>query len=279
VTPLEPIRVEHLFGELHQELLRLLRGLPADAWDLPTVARRWRVRDVTAHLLDVQIRRLTFGRDGLASPPSRTPINSYSALVNYLNQLNAEWVQAARRISPRLLVEMLEIVGPQVAAYFAGLDPLAPSRVAVAWAGDEVSPNWFDTAREYTEHWHHQQQIRDAVGAPPLTARKWLAPMLEASVRALPHAYRQVEAVPGATVVIEITGEAGGTWSLRREGAGWQLLAGEAPGHSTRVTTDADSAWRLFFHQFTREEAARRVTITGDHLLGEAVFQTRAVMV
>lgn len=279
MTPLEPIRVEHLFGELHQELLRLLRGLPADAWDRQTVARRWRVRDVAAHLLDTQIRVLSICRDGIPPPNPRTPINSYSSLVNYLNQLNAEWVQAARRMSPRVLVELLELVGPQVAAHFESIDPHAPARFGVAWAGEEASPNWFDTAREYTEHWHHQQQIRDAVGAPPLTARKWLAPMLDASVRALPNAYRQVDAAPGATVIVEITGEAGGLWSLVREAACWTLLAGEAEHHATRVTTDADSAWRLFFHQFTREEAARRVTISGDRELGEAVFQTRSVMV
>lgn len=279
MTPLEPIRVEHLFGELHQELVQLLRGLPADAWDRPTAARRWRVRDVAAHILDTQIRVLSGRRDGTPPPNPRTPINSYSSLVNYINQLNTEWVQAARRISPRVLVELLEIIGPQVAAHFENIDPNAPARFGVAWAGEETSPNWFDTAREYTEHWHHQQQIRDAVGAPPITARKWLAPMLDTSVRALPHAYRQVEAAHGATVIIEITGEAGGLWSLVREARCWSLYAGEAEHHATRVTTDADSAWRLFFHQFTREEAARRVKITGDHLLGEEVFQTRAVMV
>ena len=33
-------------------------------------------------------------------------------------------------------------------------------------AGEAVSANWFDVAREFTERWHHQQQIRLAIGGP-----------------------------------------------------------------------------------------------------------------
>jgi uncharacterized protein (TIGR03083 family) len=279
VTPPAPINVVPLFPELHQQLIELLRGLPGDAWNRPTAAPRWQVRDVAAHLLDTQIRTLAIGRDGIHPPPPETPITNYPELVAYLNRLNAEWVQAARRIGPKQLIQFLEMIGPQVAAYYAGLDPTAPALFPVDWAGDRVSPNWFDLAREYTEQWHHQEQIRDATGAPPLTARKWLHPVLDTSVRALPHAYRKIEAAPDTAVVFEITGEAGGVWSMRRRAPGWELFQGEAEHAAARITTDADSAWRLFFHQFPLEEAERRVTITGDLLLGEIIFHTRSVMV
>jgi hypothetical protein len=33
----------------------------------------------------------------------------------------------------------------------------------VAWAGEAESKNWFHVARDYSEKWHHQQQIREAV--------------------------------------------------------------------------------------------------------------------
>lgn len=279
MTPLAPINVVPLFPELHKQLIELLRGLPTDAWDRQTAAPRWRVRDVVAHLLDTQIRTLAIGRDGVAPPAPESPITNYKELVAYLNHLNAEWVQAAQRIGPKQFVQFLEIIGPQVADYVASLDPNAPARFPVDWAGDNVSPNWFDLAREYTEQWHHQQQIRDAVGAPPLTARTWLYPVLDTSVRALPHAYRNIDAAPDAAVVLEITGDAGGVWSMLRRASGWELFQGDAERAAARITTDADSAWRLFFHQFPLEEAARRVTVTGDRPLGEAIFHTRAVMV
>jgi hypothetical protein len=36
----------------------------------------------------------------------------------------------------------------------------------VSWAGPDTSPAWLDIARDYTEFWVHQQQIRDAVDRP-----------------------------------------------------------------------------------------------------------------
>lgn len=34
----------------------------------------------------------------------------------------------------------------------------------VSWASDGPVPLWFDMARELTERWVHQMQIREAVG-------------------------------------------------------------------------------------------------------------------
>jgi hypothetical protein len=42
-----------------------------------------------------------------------------------------------------------------------------------------------ETGREYTERWHHQMQIREAVGAPGLLERRWYQPVLDLSVRAV----------------------------------------------------------------------------------------------
>ena len=77
---------------------------------------------------------------------------------------------------------------------------------------------WFDIGREYTERWLHQQQIRDAVGAPGLTGRAWLHPTLDIFVRALPHTFRHARAAPGSSVRVEIEGEAGGVWTVVRSG-------------------------------------------------------------
>ena len=81
---------------------------------------------------------------------------------------------------------------------------------------------WFDVARELTERWHHQQQIRDAVGRPPLYER-YLAPVIDTFVRALPYTYRDVDAPEGTTIVLRIDDAA---WSLVREAIAWQLFVG-----------------------------------------------------
>ncbi len=277
MRPVEPIHVAERFGPLHAELIALLSSLSAPEWGRPTAAPLWTVKDVAAHLLDVDVRRLSSGRDGSTLPPDRA-IDGYRGLVDYLNHLNAVWVEAARRISPRLLVELHGLTGPQVTRLFEEMDPWAPALYPVAWAGEETSANWMDMAREYTERWHHQQQIRDAVGRAPLTGREWLHPVLDTFVRALPHAYRDVEAAEGAAVLLAVAGEAGDDWTLRREGGRWALYAGAAPAPDATVTVDADDAWRLFTKGLRGEAAERRVRIAGTRRLGEPVLGTLAVM-
>jgi uncharacterized protein (TIGR03083 family) len=277
VHPLPRVEVVHLFPELHTELIRLLRGLDAADWARPTAAPAWSVQDVAAHLLDSQLRRLSVQRDGHALRPE-APIEGYRGLVAFLDRLNAEWVAAARRLSPRVLVDLLDFVGPQSCALLAALDPEGEAIFPVAWAGEEVSRNWMDLAREYTEWWHHQQQIRDAVAAAPLTARRWLHPVLATFVRALPRAYAETAAPQGAAATFHVTGEAGDAWTLIREEAGWRLFAGSAAAPAAVVTMSDDTAWRLFTKGLQTEQARARVTIDGERTLGEPALRALAIM-
>lgn len=274
----EPIFVADLFGELHEELLKLLRSLSAEDWYKPTVAGSWLVRDIAAHLLDSDIRRLSFQRDNAPQVPPDKPIQSYSDLVGFLNQLNADWIKAAKRISPQLLIEFLSVTGAQVTALFKSLDPFATALFGVAWAGEESSPNWFDIAREYTEKWHHQQQIRDTVGAQPLYERKWLHPVLDAFVRALPHNYRELAADEGTEIALSVTGEAGGEWTLVKTENDWRLFVGESANAACRIQMDQDTAWRLMTKGLTRDQAVRRIEVFGKENFAEPLFRTLAVM-
>ena len=279
-TPLQPVGPAHLahrFAPLDAELLALLRGLRPDDWNRPTACALWTVKDIAAHLLDGNVRRLSFQRDGLSAEPD-VPIREYPDLVKYLNRLNAEWVSAARRISPPLLIDLLDHTGRQVAELFGRLDPDAPALFPVAWAGEAQSANWFDIGREYTERWLHQQQIRDAVNAPGLTSRDWMHPVLDLFLRALPYRYREVAAEPETELHIAIDGAAGGDWTLRREAAGWRLYAGASGSPAARVRLTQDTAWRLFSKGLDPDEARQRVTIEGDQALGAGVLGTLAVM-
>lgn len=278
MKPLARVDTVPLFPPLHQELVALLGGLSPEAWEHPATAR-WRVRDVAAHLLDGDLRKLSLGRDRHRITPPAAAFQSERGLVEWLNQLNAEWVTAAERLSPAILVELLAFTGPQVSAYFASLDPDAPAPYPVAWAGESESANWMDVGREYTERWHHQQQIRGAVGEPGLSAPRWLRPVLDLSVRALVVGWSGVDAEDGTAVVFEIAGESGGAWSLVREGGTWRIYEGAAPDPACTVATDEDTAWRVFLHAIPPERAAERVEIRGERRLGEPFVHTRAVMV
>ena len=141
------ILVADRFAELRAHLLSLLAELSADDWDRPTAAPLWSVKDIAAHLLGDDIGTLSRCRDGFR--PAGKPIHGHEDLVKLVNGLNDQWVRAARRMSPRVLCELLAYTGPQIEAYFASLDPFAMSG-PVTWAGPEPAPVWFDVAREFT---------------------------------------------------------------------------------------------------------------------------------
>lgn len=278
MEPVSPIYTAECFPPLHQELLSLLRGLSDEDWRRPTMAGRWEVRDVVAHMLDVDLRKLSVNRDGhLPAPPE--PIGSYEELVAFLNALNAEWVRAARRLSPRVLTELLELTGPRVSDLVAALPPHEPATFPVSWAGESESENWFDIGRDYTERWHHQMQLRAAVGAPLLLARRWMYPLLDVSLRALPHAYRDVRAGDGTAITVRIADESASAWSLRRESGSWRLYRGEATDPAARITLDPDVAWRVLYNSLGSAEAEQRALIDGDASLANPFFAIRSVMV
>jgi len=277
LTPIQPVFLLDRFVGLHAELMSLLRGLRPEDWNRPTACALWSVKDIVAHLLDTNIRRLSFGRDTLPSTPD-TPISSYADLVRYLNRLNAEWVTASRRLSPQVLIDLLDFTAGQVHAFFRSLDLHSPALFPVSWAGEDVSPNWFDIGREYTERWLHQQQIREAVSAAGLTGREWLHPTLDIFVRALPFTYRLVDAAPGRSVRFDILGEAGGVWTLMRGATGWELFNGSGSDPDAVVSLDQETAWKLFSKGLDQHAARKRVRMDGDRFLGEPVLGSLAVM-
>src|SRR5919106_1748723 len=161
-----PIDTRPLFRPVSRELVALLRGLSSTDWDRPTVAGTWVVRDLVAHLLDVALRGLSFHRDRMTPPPPPKPINSDRDFVDFINALNAQWVISARRLSPRVLTDLFERASAELADWFEALPLEAPALFGVSWAGEQASEGWFDIGREFTELWHHQEQIRMAVDAP-----------------------------------------------------------------------------------------------------------------
>lgn len=276
MTERPPILVAHLLPEIEAHLLDLLRALRTDEWSLPTLAPAWTVKDVTAHLLDTQLRRLALCRDRHFPPgdPPRTPAE-VAALVN---RLNAEGVAYYARLSPDVLVALMEVASRGNAAYLQSLDPFADAPFAVSWAGETTSANWFDVARELTERWHHQQQIREATGRPGIMTPRLYGPVLDTFMRGLPHAYRAVEAADGDTVRFDVTGDCGGSWWLHRANGAWRLLAAEDGRVVARTPIPQEIAWRIFTKGIGRDAARAAVTVEGDTALGAHVLEMVAIV-
>ena len=275
----DPIDTRWMFRPVSAELVALLRRLSPDEWERRTVAGTWGVRDVVAHLTDVALRRLSFHRDGMTPPPPEFPISSARDFVDFINRINAEWVRAAKRLSPRVLTDMYERAGAELADWFEALPIEAPALFAVSWAGEEHSEGWFDIGREFTELWHHQEQIRMAVGAESLSDHRYLKAVIDLAVRGLPHAFREVMAEPGESVSLDVTGASGGHWTLARDADRWSLSVGHPPSPTARVRLGDDAAWKLLFNALPPADAARLVHIEGRAELAAPLLRARSVIV
>jgi uncharacterized protein (TIGR03083 family) len=270
IEPLKPILTAHLFPKLDGMLIELLRSLAPDDWERQTVSPKWKVKDVAAHLLDTPLRGISIGRDGYVVESPR--ITSAADLAAFINRLNQEGVTVYRRLIPAVLIALMEVATKLLAELHASRDPHAMAPYGVSWAGEEQSANWFDTAREFTERWHHQQQIRLAVEKPGIMTRELYYPVLDCFLRALPFTYRGVSANPGTYVQINVSGECGGSWYLYRAEEAWQLIDKPFGEKASETTIPQEIAWRIFTKGIDRESASSQTKITGNPNLGQRVL-------
>ncbi|MBA4849621.1 maleylpyruvate isomerase N-terminal domain-containing protein [Emticicia sp. BO119] len=278
MTPLSPIFITDLFYKIDKKLIEVLQSLSDDDWNKQSIAPLWTVKDIAVHLLDGNIRSLSMARDGYYGVQPDN-VNTYQDLVFYLNKLNADWVIAFKRMSPKILVELLEISGRQYCEYITQLNPFDKAIFPVNWAGEEESRTWFHVAREYTEKWHHQQQIRLAVGKEgELYAKEFYWPHLETSMRALPHHYRTLTGDEGDTIQFVVTGEGGGTWNLYHENSQWFLVQENVTEPICKVIIEGAIAWRLLTKGISKQEARNYISIEGKQEAGEMIFDMLAVM-
>ena len=272
----DPILCAHMLRKVDEKLIELLSSLTPEEWDRQTVAPLWRVRDVAAHLLDTPLRKLSMVRDGCVVEPVK--IGSPSDLLSFVDRLNREGVSVYRRLSPPVLIDLMKLACEQSADFHESLDPFAPAAFNVSWAGEETSLNWFDTARELTERWHHQQQIRLATNRPGIMTPELYHSVLDCFLRALPYAYRDIYAFPGTTLQLTISGKCGGDWFLARDASGWAFVKESTGDFACRVTIPQALAWRLFTKGIDRDAARAEIQIEGDRKLGERVLGLTAIV-
>jgi uncharacterized protein (TIGR03083 family) len=268
-----PIDVRPLFAGQHTALLALLRDLSAADWSRPTACPGWTVHDVAGHVLGDHVGRLSIYRDGhhALHPRAGEPFPAF------LHRINDEWVTAARRISPPLLIDLLAGVGEQIVELWRRADPDALAW-DVSWAGPDPAPVWLDAARDFTEYWTHHQQIAEATGRAGPTSPRYLAPVLDTFLRALPHTLRALEPAEGTTVQVSVTGPAGGAWVATRTAERWTLTRGPHPDPDASIVLDPDTAWRLCTRGIPPERAAERAETRGDPRLTGAALQIVSII-
>jgi hypothetical protein len=94
-----------LFGRERDRLLALLRQPHPGDWELPTPCPKWNVLGLCSHLLGDDLAWLARHRDNHHG--TRAPAGDEDAFTVWLDALQSEWVHAARRLSPRLMTDLL----------------------------------------------------------------------------------------------------------------------------------------------------------------------------
>lgn len=274
--PAIPIDTVQLLPLLDQQLLALLQSLTADDWQKQTIAKQWKVKDVVAHLLDGNIRSVSMLRDNYWGESFAG--NDYQSLLDFLNGLNADWVKAMKRVSPAMLILLHKATGKPYCDYYASLDPFGKAGFAVNWAGEQESKNWMHIAREYTEKWLHQQQIRDAVNQPGLLQREFFYPFIDTCMMALPYTFRDTVPADLTTIQLTISGEAGGSWFNSYVNGHWQLSKQSITAPSAAVIMDPDTSWRLFSKSLRPAELMHKITLQGDEQLARTALKMVSFM-
>ncbi len=272
----KPIQCAPLLRVVDVRLIKLLRDLRPEEWDLQTLAPAWKVRDVAAHLLDTALRKLSLVRDHCFV--EQPQIHSQQDVLDLVNRLNREGVAVYRRLSPPVLIDMMERACRQSADFHESLDPFETAVFNVSWAGESQSLNWFDTARELTERWHHQQQIRHATNRPGIMTPELYYPVLDCFVRGFPYVFRDVDSPVGTTVQLDISGDCGGTWLLSKDDQGWALASPPATPPAARAVIPQQIAWRVFTKGINRKEALAHSSMEGDTALAERIFHLTAIV-
>jgi uncharacterized protein (TIGR03083 family) len=159
-----PADIPALFRTERALLLRLLRTLGEAEWQMPSPCPEWSVLGLCVHLLGDDLSSLSRHRDQHHGTPAPEGLTE-TQFIDWIDELQVEWVRAARRLSPALAVDLLAWTGPQLAEVFAQQDP--QQRCAhVSWAGPDPVPVWLDQVRELSEYWIHRQQILQALTRP-----------------------------------------------------------------------------------------------------------------
>jgi uncharacterized protein (TIGR03083 family) len=270
-----PADYPSLFRVERARLLALLRALTSDEWSLPTRCPGWTVLGIAYHLLGDDLGWLAWNRDHHHGTPAPAGADE-AGFITWLDELQAGWVDAARRISPQLTAGLLDWLSPQLEQAMRA-QAIAGTDANVSWASDAPVPGWLDHARELTERWIHRQQILEAVGQPSDLGADLADPVLEALRWAYPFRLGAHWRPRDTTVDVRITGELARTWRLQSTGGGWIFDPEASTEPAATLTVTSDQGWRLLTNNY-RVEQHGSVSTTGDPKIVSTLLNTRAII-
>jgi uncharacterized protein (TIGR03084 family) len=202
------VAMDVLIGDLRAESADLEALLVPDAWDVPTPAEGWAVRDQVIHLAwfdDAAVRAVTTPEEFRAETrEARDP----DLLVRERRSLPGEEVLKWFHESRRRMTTVLAMADPAV---------------RVPWYGPDMGLTSFTTAR-LMETWAHGQDVADGLSATGSSAVREptdrLRHVAQIGVRTLPWSFQvHGRPVPETPVRVELTLPGGEPWTAGPAGA------------------------------------------------------------
>lgn len=192
----------------HAALDRIVATLPDAAWDRPTPAAGWSIRDGLSHLwfFDQRARLALVSVEEYRADSER--------LMAGLSTGIDPSVEVGRAITPTELLWAWRADRQLLVATAREVDPSA----RIPWYGPAMAARSFLTAR-LMETWAHGQDVRDALGLPPEVSDR-LKHVAHIGVRARPFAFGiNGRSLPATDVRVELDAPDGSVWTWGDETA------------------------------------------------------------
>ncbi|WP_405589573.1 TIGR03084 family metal-binding protein [Streptomyces sp. NBC_01190] len=217
----DPRSVTTLLDDLRAEsdgLDRLVAGLSAARWALPTPAEGWTVAHQIAHL------HWTDGRALLAVEDPDRFTRELAVAAERWNTLVDEGAAAGAELPPDVLLARWRAGRARLAAALDG----QPSGIRFPWYGPPMSTGAMAGGR-LMETWAHGEDVADALGVSrPPTARLWHVARIAVAARDYAFA-AHARPVPTAEFRVELTAPDGTLWTFGPPDAA-QRVSGSALG-------------------------------------------------
>jgi uncharacterized protein (TIGR03083 family) len=246
---------------------RLLTALPAESWELPTCLPGWRVTDVVAHVLGTEA---TLAGD--SAPDAGTDLTALPHVRNEIAVFNEQWVHSLREETPGAMLERFRATTGRRAETLRAMsqdDFDAPSWTPVGNAtyGRFMQIRVYDT-------WLHDQDVRDAVGAPGNEGGPVAEIAVDEPVRALGYIVGKRAGAPDGSVIrFELTGPVRRVLTVVVDGRRAKVVD-EEPGTPTATLRMGSPAFMRLTGGRTKDAAG--VELDGDRALAQRVLDNLA---
>ncbi len=256
-----------------------LKNLSVTDWKRKTILPNWRVVEIVAHLLSGAIRKYSSILNYQSGNIKHQEKLSYNYLVNYINTKNEKWVNILKDLNTNYLIELLNENYNRLISKLNELNPKHHFIHSVAWAGEDISKNWFDIAREYTELWHHQMQIREVFNDYKILEDYYFHDVINTFFMALPYHFKKLKVDNDYKICIKIIDMKNGNWILNKSKNLFTVINQPMNNNINIVEIEKSISWKIFTKAISHTKAKSLINYRGDESICLHILKMVCIMI